>query len=115
MAKKKINNKKRSVQLKNKNKNNINININSNNKRKGGSSGGQRQQSSHPVIIQSSPHVPYLPADTGTHNLYPILSDIKERLTAQAKQPQEVKEFVGVNAPVLPIKQEPVLPVEPNL
>ena len=99
MPKKVKNNKKRSIQIKNKNKNSIHININSNNKRRGTSSGGQRQQSSHPTIIMSAPHVPYIPTDSGTSNLYPILSDIKERLAIQAKQPQQVKEFVGVNEP----------------
>ena len=99
MPKKIKNNKKRSVQIKNKNKNSIHININSNNKRRGTSSGGQRQQSSHPTIIMSAPHVPYIPTDSGTSNLYPILSDIKERLTIQAKRPEAVKDFVGVNEP----------------
>ena len=106
MPKKIKNNKKRSVQIRNKNKNSIHININSNNKRRGTSSGGQRQQSSHPTIIMSAPHVPYIPTDSGTSNLYPILSDIKERLTIQAKQPQQVKEFVGVNEPVAEVKPE---------
>ena len=120
MPKKIKNNKKRSVQIRNKNKNSIHININSNNKRRGTSSGGQRQQSSHPTIIMSAPHVPYIPVESGASNLYPLLSDIKERLTIQAKRPQEVKEFVGSTSepaieikkevPVYPVKNEPVRP-----
>lgn len=93
MVKKVKNNKKRSVQIRNKNKNLISININSHNKRKGGSSGPR--PSGHPTVIMSAPHVPYIPTDTGSRDIYPALADIKEKLAIQAKHSQDVINTIG--------------------
>lgn len=111
MPKKVKNNKKRSVQIRNKNKNanSIQININSNNRRKGGGT-SRPQQPAHSSIIMSVPHVPHIPTDTGTQHLYPMLNDIRERLEAKAKQPQEVKEIVGGGEDATIIKSGPVKP-----